>query len=309
MGGSSFDYGQYTTYTKSKTTATRDELFTSSQLLDEVNPAKIKNGYREACDSTDNPNSTPVIISLDATGSMGFIPEYMVRTGLGELFKNIYDHKPVSDPQVLFSIYGDVIAGDPAPFGVGQFESQADLLTAGLEKFWLGGCRGGGNGFETGSLAYYFALNKTKTDAFTKRGQKGFLITIGDEPPETSLSIANIKKVFGDEIESDITFVQMIEQVSRTWIPIHIIIEEGSHVRGYGLDAVKGPWTELLGPNAIVCSDHTKLAEVIVAVMEVKSGKDVNTVINNWDGSTKVAIAKAIGSLSTVGNDTTSIVF
>ena len=91
MGGSSFDYGQYTTYTKSKTTATRDELFTSSQLHDEVNPAKIKNGYREACDSTDNPNSTPVIISLDATGSMGFIPEYMVRTGLGELFKNIYD--------------------------------------------------------------------------------------------------------------------------------------------------------------------------------------------------------------------------
>lgn len=307
MGGSSFSYDDWSNISSSNKTKTKSELFTSNKLLDEVNPAKMKNGIRESCDSTNNPNSTPIIIGLDCTGSMQTIPEYMIKTGLGELFKNIYDKKPVSDPQVLFCTIGDVVAGDIAPFSAGQFESQCDLLVDGLTKFWLNGCGGGDNDQESYDLPYYFAVNHTKTDSFQKRGQKGYLITIGDEPPPRVLTAGDINKVFGTNPEGNVTFEQLVSQVRRTYIPIHIIIEEGSHVRAYGLDTVLKPWRNLLGEDAIVCSDYTKLAEIITSILQVKAGMNAKDVIDSWDGSTSVAVSKAVSSLTT--QQDSSVVF
>lgn len=307
MGGSSFDYDDWKTTSTKTQSQSINQIYNTNKLEPEVDPAQMKNGMRESCDSDANPNSTPIIIGLDATGSMDTIPEYMIKTGLGELFKSIYERKPVSDPQALFCCIGDVVAGDPGPFQVGQFESQCDLLVDGLKKFWLGGCWGGGNDQESYDLPYYFAVNHTKNDAFIKRGQKGYLITIGDEPPPSVLKKEHIEKVFGKKPEGDVTFEQLVTQVRRTYIPIHIIIEQGSHVRSYGLDHVRRPWAKLLGEDAIVCSDYTKLAEIITSILQVKAGMNTKDVIDSWDGSTSVAVANAIGSLTTV-NDS-SVVF
>lgn len=308
MGGSSFDYGDWTTTSTTYANKTADKIYTASSLKDDINPAKMKNGMRESCDSVDNPNSTPIIIGLDFTGSMRNIPEYMIKTGLGEMFKEIYSRKPVSDPQVLFCGIGDVDAGDRAPFQVGQFESQCDLLINGLEKFWLSGCSGGGNDYESYDIPYYFAANMTKCDSYLKRGKKGFIFTIGDEPPPQVLRKESVKGIFGFDAQSDIEFDQIINQVSKTWIPFHIIMEEGSHPKHFGLDSVLDPWQKLLGQNAIVCSDYTKLSEVIVSILEVYSGKSKSEVASSWDGSTSVVVANAINSL-TVTSEDESMVF
>lgn len=116
MGGSSFDYNDWQTTSTKTRSKSINQIYTTSSLHDEVDPAKMKNGQRESCDSDANPKSTPIIIGLDATGSMQTIPEYMIKTGLGEMFKSIYERKPVSDPQVAFCCIGDVVAGDRAPF-------------------------------------------------------------------------------------------------------------------------------------------------------------------------------------------------
>lgn len=308
MGGSSFSYDDWSTTSRSYATKSASTIYTATNLKDDINPAKMKNGIREACDSDANPNSTPIIIGLDFTGSMHSIPEYMIKEGLGELFKNIYDKKPVTDPQVLFCGIGDVDAGDRAPFQVGQFESQCDLLINGLEKFWLNGCSGGGNGYESYDIPYYFAANMTKIDSFIKRKQKGFIFTIGDEPPPSVLRRSSIERIFGFQGESDISFEQILNQVSKSYIPFHIVIEEGSHPRHYGLDSVLNPWKKLLGENVIQCSDYTKLSEIITSVLQIKAGAGKDEVINSWSGDTSLVVSKAVNQL-TVGSNEKSVVF
>lgn len=308
MGGSSFDYADWTTKSSTYTNKSTEKIYTASHLDDSINPAKMKNGIRESCDSQDNPNSTPIIVGLDFTGSMRNIPTYMIKTGLGEMFKEIYNRKPVSDPQVLFCGIGDVDAGDRAPFQVGQFESQCDLLIDGLEKFWLSGCSGGSNNHESYDVPYYFAANMTKSDSYVKRNKKGFIFTIGDEPPPEVLTKEAIKSIFGFDAQSDVKFEQIINQVSKTWIPFHIIMEEGAHPTYHGLNSVLDPWQSVLGQNAIVCSDYTKLSEVIVSILEIYSGKTKSEVTSSWDGSTSVVVANAINAL-TVTSEDDSMVF
>ena len=40
-------------------------------------------------------------MGFDVTGSMGDIPDYFVKKGLGVAFEEIIDRKPVKDPQLL----------------------------------------------------------------------------------------------------------------------------------------------------------------------------------------------------------------
>ena len=98
MGSSTFSYNDWHTHTASVSSKPAAAVFTTTSLKDEIDPSKIKNGVRESCDSVANPKSTPIIIGLDFTGSMGRIPDYMIRTGLGNLFKEIYDRKPYLFP-------------------------------------------------------------------------------------------------------------------------------------------------------------------------------------------------------------------
>lgn len=308
MGGSSFSYDDWNTTSRSYAGKSSSQIYTASSLDESIDPSKMKGGIRESCDSEANPNSTPVIIGLDFTGSMRNIPTYMIQTGLGEMFKEIYERKPVSDPQVLFCGIGDVDAGDSAPFQVSQFESEVGRLISGLEKFWIRGCGGGGNGYESYDLPYYFAANMTKIDSMTKRGQKGFIFTIGDEPPPEKLTKEAIKSVFGLDVESDVRFDQLLKHVSKSYIPFHIIIEEGSHPAYNGLDSVLTPWQNLLGENAIVCSDYFKLSEVIVSILQVKAGTSKEAVVSSWDGSTGLVVQKAINGL-TVATEDNSLVF
>ena len=60
----------------------RSEIFRHS-LDRDLNPLHIK--MRESCDSEANPQSTPIIVAVDQTGSMGFLAEVLISKGLGDL--------------------------------------------------------------------------------------------------------------------------------------------------------------------------------------------------------------------------------
>ena len=296
MGGSTFTYDDWTTHTSTVHSKPAAAVFRTTNLKDEINPAKMKGGIREARDSTANPNSTPIIIGLDFTGSMGQIPDYMIREGLGPMFKEIYDRKPVTDPQVLFCGIGDVLY-DRAPFQVGQFEAGCKELTDGLANFWLGGCGGGGNGWESYDLPYYFAAYHTSTDSMTKRNRKGYIFTIGDELPPEVLTPSQVNEVFGYTPEASMKFKDIIAKVRQSYVPYHIIVEHGN------LNAANllTKWREVMGQNVIVLSDYKKLSEVIVSILQVENGLNAYDVAKSWSGDTSLVVAKAVGGLSVPG--------
>ena len=88
MGGSRFDANDWTGYSSttraSVASAGVKSVFKSRGMHVDMNPKGLT--YRESRDSVANPNSTPIIIGLDVTGSMGKIPADMITNSLGKMF-------------------------------------------------------------------------------------------------------------------------------------------------------------------------------------------------------------------------------
>lgn len=282
------DWASYTTTTKGKD---RDTVFSSRSLSKDLDPRNIV--LRESVDSPHNPASTPVIVALDVTGSMGAIPHQLIQGNLGTLMEELIARRPVPDPHLMFMGVGDVIC-DRAPLQATQFEADIRIAEQ-LRNIYLEG-GGGGNACESYQLPWYFAAKKTVTDSVSKRGKKGYLFTLGDEEPPVNLTAAQIERVFGENPERDYTSQELLVMAERNYHVFHIIVEQGSHYRSHG-DRVRMKWSELLGQRAIGLSDYTKLAEVIVATIQANEGVDSADVVKSWSGDTSLVVAHAIKDL------------
>ena len=117
--------------------ASVNEIFRSRNMDDRFNPRYIDK--REARDSKEHPNSTPIAIGVDVTGSMGYLSEEIIKNSLNELMKKLYSTDLVEDPQLMFAAIGDV--DDDAPLQVTQFESDIRIAKQ-LMDLWIEG-RGG----------------------------------------------------------------------------------------------------------------------------------------------------------------------
>lgn len=286
MGGGTFSKSAYMSFAESTSTKSREEIFTSRTIhpsLDPKGPEGKGGVMRESCDSIDNPESTPVICAIDVTGSMGIIGENLARKGLGTLFDGILTRKPVTDPHLMFMAVGDPTC-DRAPLQVSQFEAD-NRITEQLTKIYIEG-NGGGNGCEGYAMPWYFAAFHTKTDSFDKRGKRGYLFTVGDEPIDQKVTRDQIKKFIGDDVEADFSAQDLLDIVQRNYDVFHIVITEGNYAR-HSLQKVKDSWTPLLGQRVIYLDDYTKLAETIVSAIEVAEGGDAADSAKGWgaDGS------------------------
>ena len=278
MGNSSWDNAAYTRKASTYASQSREEIFTSSNVLPAFDPKKIT--IRESVDSDANPNSTPIIVALDVTGSMGMIAEHIARTGLGSLVKGILDRKPVSDPHTMLMAVGDVHC-DRAPLQVTQFEADSCLLEQ-LTSLWLES-GGGGNGFESYDLPWAFAARKTVTDSFNKRAKKGYLFTVGDEPPPRYATTQNqLKASLGTPGEENISTKDLLVEAEEKWNVFHVIVEEGSHA-SRDLKGVSETWGALLDKRAIHMNNYKCLPEIIISVIEVNEGASPNEVIDSWE--------------------------
>jgi len=268
MGSGTFNPSAYRSFAASTTGKTTDEIYTSRSIDKNLDPKGVK--IRESRDSADNPNSTPIIVALDVTGSMGMIADAIAREGLGTLFKEILDRKPVTDPHLMFMAVGDAYY-DSAPLQVSQFEADNRIVEQLTQIYLEGG--GGGNSFESYNAPWYFAARHTEHDSLIKRGKRGYLFTIGDEEAPKTFTRDQIKTIIGDTLERDMTSEEMLAEAQRMYDVFHVIIEEGDHARNY-LDRVVKSWTSLLGQHVIRLKDYKKLAETIVSTIEVVEGRD-----------------------------------
>jgi hypothetical protein len=272
MGNSRYVDKDFTTYSHAASTRSRDEIFTRRVIDPSLDPAKI--AFREAVDSEANPETTPIILGCDETGSMGALAETIIRHGLGTIMRELYARKPVTDPQIMCMGIGDAYC-DQAPLQVTQFEAAVEPMVQQITSIYLEG-QGGGNPGESYTLAWYFAAHKTKCDAFTKRHRKGYLFTIGDEAPLPVITRDQLKRFLGVDAQHDVEAHELLSAVEKNWHVFHLIVKPVVH------QPVEKSWRTLLGQRAILVPDIEKLAEGIVAIIQMTEGAGHDTVIAEW---------------------------
>jgi hypothetical protein len=245
---------------------------------------------RECRDSTAHPNPVPMLVTLDVTGSMHDIPRNMVAHGLPTMMSTLIQDG-VPDASLCFIAVGDHEV-DGYPLQIGQFESGDEELDMWLTRTYLEG-GGGGNAGESYHLAWFFAHHIVKTDAWDKRGQKGFLFTIGDEPVLPNLPKSSIAEIFGQDV-ADQTMAQigcydtteLLRLASERWEVFHIHVTHGGHRPAHTLDG----WKQLLGDRAINVDDYTTIPKVIadttLNVLRLRgdqTGQGYDAVLNSGD--------------------------
>lgn len=249
---------------------------------------------REARDNDEHPNSVPIIVAFDETGSMGHVPMQLQKK-LAELFALFLRKGYVEDPQLCVGAYGDLDNRETAPIQIGQFESD-NMADETLDALYLEG-NGGGNGHESAAAIWYYAAMHTATDAWDKRGKKGYLFTIGDE------TTGGIRKALwkqyvdpDSELEADLTAQEVADLVKEKWEVYHLVINNASaHMQG----SVQHYETLLGRDHVIVLEDEDAACETIALAIGMAEGMiDLDQGLNDLDdvGSTadKGVVSKAL---------------
>jgi hypothetical protein len=249
-------------YTKSA-----QEIFSARSINNAMNPHGVK--IRESRDSEEHPESLAIIIALDVTGSMGSVPHHLIKDGLPSIMDGIIK-AGVKDPQVLFLAIGDHECDD-APLQVGQFESSDELLDKWLTDTYIES-GGGGNEGESYLLAWYFAANHTSIDCFEKRGQKGFLFTIGDEPTLKEVPSSSVKSIMGLEQPQKHSADDLLRNARDKYNVYHLHIKETA---AGGIKETIDGWKQLIRDSLVEIKNHTdvssKIAEIITGNKKVES--------------------------------------
>lgn len=244
-----------------------DEIFTQNKakvIHESMSPANVK--LRESRDSELHPYTIPIQFYLDMTGSMGSVPHLMIKDGLPTLMSTLIQNG-VPDAALLFGGIGDHEV-DKYPLQIGQFESGDAELDMWLTRTYIEG-GGGGNSGESYHLAWYFAANHVVTDAFQKRGKKGFVFTIGDEPCLKTLPVSAVKGIMAESAVGQSTYTreELLEQAQRQNHVYHIHLNHGSRI-------VDNAWKQMLGNNLIEINDHTIIPRVISDIILLKSKEE-----------------------------------
>ncbi|MBQ6621842.1 MAG: VWA domain-containing protein [Mogibacterium sp.] len=239
------------------------ELFLSRKLDPMLDP---KNVTRECCDSEDHPETVPVILALDVTGSMGQAAVEVAKE-LNVIMTRLYDETP--DVQFMIMGIGD-FAYDACPLQVSQFEADIRIAEQ-LDKLYFE-FGGGGNYFESYTAAWYFALHHTRLDAW-KRGRKGVLITMGDERLNPHIPLrgraASIESVTGDKLQGAVETKDLYREVRRKYHLYHLNVD---HRSSYDADGIRGSWREYLDKDHYRSVKVKEIADEIVRIVKAEAG-------------------------------------
>jgi hypothetical protein len=205
---------------------------------------------------------------------MGRIPYELCTQSFPKIMQRIMENG-VKDPQVCFVGIGDQYSDD-APIQAGQFEASDDLLDKWLKNIWLEG-GGGGNGGESYQLAWYFAARHIDADAFSKRNVRGVLITIGDEPTHRSIDTGEVHKLFGDNVECDMTLDKLLLEASAKWHVWHINLKDWTGMT----PEIQGSWKNILGEHFVNTDASgldipTQIADIVISAYKQSNTAEVN---------------------------------
>lgn len=282
MGYGTWTASSYSDYTTKSRGLSADEfaaskdftaqtMYTSRHLPKELNPANIT---RECCDSDEHPDTFPVILALDVTGSMGGAA-MKVAQKLNEIMTNLYEDNGVKDIEFCVMGIGD-LAYDTAPIQISQFESDIRIAEQ-LDKVYFE-AGGGGNKYESYTAAWYMGARHCSLDCW-KRGKKGIIITMGDELPNPYLPRAQLTRVTGDKLQDDINTPDLLQEVKEKFNVYHISVKdrETSYTMYQEWYDEDSKWKELLGNNYYVAS-LDELAAVIVNIIKDNTLSITNSV-------------------------------
>jgi len=260
-------------------TQTVEEVFKSKKCNPKFDPRFI--GTRECFDSADHPNTTPIVVGLDVTGSMGYLAVEVATKALNELIMKLYSTGAVEDPALMCAAYGDY--NDLSPLQVTQFESDIRIAEQLLEIYF----EDGGQGQVVPTCLWEFLSRHTNIDACNKRGQKGFLFTIGDSATiRTEKVPLTITKVIGDSIPNA-TRESILEEVSEKFNVFHIVLGEPDHNNF------------LCGRKIYLSAENINvIPEIIISVIQMQKGRKINDILDQWEEINRPVINAAISQLS-----------
>lgn len=284
MGGGAWTTTAYNNYVSTTRGMSADSITTSSvnQFYNArcIDPALDPKGVkiRECRDSEEHPNTIPIILALDVTGSMGSACAAVARQ-LDKIITGLYED--VKDVEFMVMGIGD-FAYDDAPLQVSQFESDVRICDQ-LGKIWFER-GGGGNSFESYTAAWYFALKHTQLDCW-KRGKKGIIITLGDEPLNPYLPGREFNRIFGYSGQ-DIDTVDLYKQVTEKFDVYHVIITDPEGSGWYFLNKDKESWGKVLDGQHLFAKNSDELPEVIhdIVVTHVDDTGTASTVTVTEEG-------------------------
>lgn len=228
---------------------------------------------RESLDFDEHPNTTPVVVVLDVTGSMASVPRQILAT-LPDLMDTLHEAK-VPDPQVLICAVGDEFS-DTIPFQIGQFESD-NRIDEQIDNIVPEGGGGGGNHESYATLAFFLA-NYTHLDSHVLRDKKGLCFFIGDERLYKTVSARAIQdhfddKFIGQEFETTDIFKDLQEKFE-TFFLYSAHNHNGDRVIRNGSDRQAITWDEVLDQEHIlILSDASTVCKHIAQVVATRAGE------------------------------------
>ena len=279
-----------------------ENIFSGKMAYSAYDSRYIK--IRESRDSEDSPRSTPVIIGFDVTASMGYLAKELATNAINKAVTYLYKYKPISDPHIMCAAIGDCLS-DAHPLQATQFEADIRIIKQLTELYLEGG--GGGNGSESYNLLWYFAAKKTKTDAYEKRKQKGFIFTIGDDRCHQQLTVGNIKKAFGDDVSYNYSNEELLEAAQVQYYVYHINIESYNS----NDKSIFQSWQNFMPGycTEIHMKDIELLAELIVSIISVTKGSTANEALKKLDQDSAERLSRSIAFIDAKSDKTNKIIF
>ncbi|QLY34711.1 hypothetical protein [Nocardia huaxiensis] len=260
---------------------------------------------RECRDSDDHGESLPIAVLFDVTGSMGMVPRIM-QEKLGKLHGLLQRKGYADDPQILFGAIGDADS-DRVPLQVGQFESD-NRMDEQLRLILLEG-GGGGQKSESYELAAYFMARHIVTDAWDKRGRKGYLFLVGDELNKPRLAARHVRNIIGDDVSQDISVDSIYRELSDRWHVHYILPNQSSY---YNDPEIATHWQGLLGERFLRLDDPAAVCELIALTIGINEdrvdlGAGLADLRDIGSGSEADAVGKALAPLGGAAARTRSV--
>lgn len=278
MGGGCYSVDSFNSYAKSvgavmdnceidgvKTLRLNNMKYSQTSLHSELDP---KSRVRECCNTEEHPNTLPVILALDVTGSMGSACDECAAS-VANLMKDLYEQ--FEDVEVCVMGVGDLECDD-SPLQVSQFESDVRVAKQMQEIYLEKG--GGGNSYESYTAPWYFGLYHTRLDCFDKQGRKGVIITMGDEPLNPALNKRDVEHFLGVGLEEQVELKtdKLYKAASKKFDIYHISVEDdrtnyNSDRTSYE-DQVDKSFKDVIGDDHYLVSSVNGLQKNIVKCIE-----------------------------------------
>lgn len=230
------------------------DMFKARRLDAALDPQNV---IRECCDSEEHPDTIPVILGLDVTGSMGQTAVEVAKK-LNVIMTKLYEE--VKDVEFMIMGIGD-LSYDHCPIQASQFESDIRIAEQ-LDKVYFE-FGGGGNMYESYTAAWYFGSRHTKLDCW-KRNKRGIIITMGDERLNPYLPKATLTKVTGDMLQSDVETKDLYEEAKEKFDIYHLNVD---HRGKYDAESIRSSFMEYLDEQHFQTVSLDNIVETIIEIV------------------------------------------